>query len=118
MTNSTAIKILAWAIFAVFLLLTLGPVGWRPHVHGFANLERFVGFAVAGFVFVLAYPRRTILVLAGLAAVIVGLESLQLLRPDRHGTILDVAYKFAGLALGVGSGWIVARLMMLRRRRS
>ncbi|MCD7060098.1 VanZ family protein [Pelagibacterium xiamenense] len=115
MTGSRFAKVLAWTVLAAFLLLTLGPVGWRPHIHGYANLERFMGFAVAAFVFVLAYPRRIVLILTGLAAIIVGLEALQLLRPDRHGAVMDVVYKFAGMTLGVASGWVAVRLSGLRR---
>lgn len=118
MTHSTCAKILAWTVLAAFLILTLGPAGWRPHVHGFANLERFLGFAVAGFVFVLAYPRRIGLVLLGLVIVIAGLEGLQLLRADRHGTLLDALYKMAGLGLGVGSGWIAVKLLAARARKT
>lgn len=104
------IRLGAWLLLGAIAVVTLAPIGWRPDTGISAQIERFLAFAVAGFVFGLAYPRRRWLVLAAIAGAAVGFELLQLLAYTRHAGVRDVVAKLAGGGVGLFAGWAVARL--------
>eukprot|EP01133_Synstelium_polycarpum_P020244 gene20244-24271_t len=52
------IQIAAWLLFAAILFITVDPISLRPESGLPVNVERFAAFAVLGFVFAAAYPRR------------------------------------------------------------
>src|SRR5258707_7112858 len=90
----------AWLTLAFIAYATLSPIGLRPEITN-PDIERFGAYAVAGFLFVMAYPRRTILVLAIVIGAAIVLETLQLLTPDRHGKFLNVVVKASGGVTGM-----------------
>lgn len=92
----------AWTALVLIVAFTVLPAEFRPHF-GRANVERFAGFAVAGVLFGLAYPRRFGTVVAVLLASAVLLETVQLLVPGRDGTLPNLVIKLAGAALGLGT---------------
>jgi hypothetical protein len=100
--------IFAWTVLAFIAGVTLSPLGWRPHIAG-AGFERFAAFAALGFLFSLAYPRRTIMVCVIVLVGAAGLELLQLFTPDRHGRIIDFLIKLAGGFVGAALARVALR---------
>lgn len=76
------------------------------------DLERLAAFAVIGLLFALAYPRRIWIAVAIVAIGVLGLELLQLVRPDRHGRAEDALVKAAGALAGLGTGWIIVQFRL------
>lgn len=104
-----AVSLVAWLLFAVIVYSTLSPIGMRPHIGGWVQLERFGAYGALGFSFAIAYPRRKWLVLPMLLAGAAGLELLQMVSADRHARFGDLTVKMAGAASGVGAAWLFAR---------
>src|SRR5262249_7313616 len=99
-------KILAWACLLFIVIATLGPIGTRP-VTGFSvTLERFAAFGVLGSLFTLAYPKQIYAIAMFLVLAVVFLETFQLLSPGRHGRIVDVVEKSAGVLVGIAIVWL------------
>jgi hypothetical protein len=48
----------AWTAFALIVFSTISPLSMRPVATADPNIERFAAFALLGFLFGLAYPRR------------------------------------------------------------
>jgi VanZ family protein len=84
---------------------TLYPIGLRPHVADI-GYEHVAAFVAAGLLFALAYPRHMILVIALVLGSAILLEILQLVTPDRHGRVLDLALKLLGGSIGI----VIARV--------
>lgn len=104
-----AVSLLAWLLFGLIAFSTLSPLGMRPHIGAWVNLERFGAYGLLGLLFATAYPRRIWLVLAMLLAAAAALELLQMLSADRHARPVDVAIKMAGTVCGAGAAWFSAR---------
>lgn len=101
------LAVFAWLTLAALLVVTISPIGMRPHIPGFVNGERFLMLLVIGLLFCLAYPRRwaTVLIMLIVAA---GLfELMQRLTPDRHGEFSDFLVKSCGAIAGVTLGKII-----------
>jgi VanZ family protein len=107
---------LGWAVLAFVAFATLSPIGMRPHVAG-VHLEHVGAFAVIGFLFAFAYPRRAaaILLLAVGAAVL--LEWGQTFLLTRHGRVDDAVEKIVGAVLGVAAAYVLDALLARRRAR-
>lgn len=101
---------IAWATLLLIVFATLSPIGLRPHFAG-VSVERFGAFAIVGLLFGLAYPTRLGLVLACVGGAAVGLEVLQHLTPDRHGEVRDAMVKLAGSIAGVGTAFVLNRVL-------
>lgn len=101
--------IAAWACLALIAAVTVLPQGFRPHLAS-QRVEYLLAFGLAGLLFGLAYPRRLVLV----AAIVLGsaalLEALQLVTPDRHASLGDLAFKLAGGLAGLLTALIALRL--------
>lgn len=101
------LAVFAWLTLAALLVVTISPIGMRPHIPGFVNGERFLMLLVIGLLFCLAYPKRwaTVLIMLIVAA---GLfELMQRLTPDRHGEFSDFLVKSCGAIVGVALGKII-----------
>jgi VanZ family protein len=98
---------LAWVSLAIIAYVTLGPLQQRPHAFSSAALERLVAFALLGFMFLIAHPRRPALV----CTIVLGsaglLEFLQTLTPDRHGRLIDAFEKILGGSVGMLAASVV-----------
>ncbi len=105
------IQIAAWLLFAAILFITVDPISLRPESGLPVNVERFAAFAVLGFVFATAYPRRWLLILVLVVGAAFGFELAQMLAPTRHARLLDAAVKAAGGAFGVAASTIFLRLL-------
>ncbi|MBP2234260.1 putative membrane protein [Sinorhizobium kostiense] len=104
-----AVSILAWLLFGFIAYSTLSPIGMRPQIGNWVQLERFGAYGLLGFLYAVAYPKRPWLVLSLLLAAAIGLELLQAPSADRHARPSDVAVKMAGTACGIGAAWFFAR---------
>ena len=100
----------AWLTLAIVAYVTLSPIGLRPAITN-PDIERFGAYAIVGFLFVMAYPRRTILVLAIVIGTAVVLEALQFLTPDRHGEFANLVVKASGGVTGVVSARFITFLV-------
>jgi VanZ family protein len=112
-----AALIASWTSLALIAAATLSPLALRPHLFP-VHAEHFAAFAVVGLLFCMAYPRRTFLTCAIVLGAATLLETLQLLTPDRHGRLSDMAVKLAGAMAGIVAGKLATRQIALRRRRS
>jgi hypothetical protein len=108
-TLPLALRILAWLLLAGLVIVTIGPIQWRPISPLPTQLERAVALMLVGFVFALAYPRRIVLVAVLLVAAVGLLELLQVLQPSRHGRVLDFLVKAVGALVGLGLGRLLGR---------
>jgi VanZ family protein len=94
----------AWISLAFIAYATLSPLNERPELETdlFSHLDHYLAFAVAGSLFVLAYPRQTFFVCILVLGSAVLLELTQLLTPDRHARVMDAVRKIIGGAIGIG----------------
>jgi VanZ family protein len=90
---------LAWGLAAFIVFATWGPQATRPHLAS-AAVERFGAYFVTAMAFVLAYPRRSILIGAAAVAFAVVLALGQFLAPGRDPGVRDVIEKALGGILG------------------
>jgi len=105
--------IVGWLALAIIVFVTLSPIDARPTLAR-PQFEHFAAFALLGLAFGLAYPARLPLVAAIVLGSAVGLETLQLLTPDRHGRVLDALVKATGGICGISAGQLF--LFLLRTR--
>jgi len=91
-------------------VVTIAPIQFRPVSPLPTQLERASALATIGFVFALAYPRRTLFLVLLLLTSTTVFEALQLVEPSRHGRFLDLAVKLIGAVVGVVADQLPARL--------
>ncbi|TRL41958.1 VanZ family protein [Rhizobium straminoryzae] len=123
MMSPRPFRFLAWLSLAAIVFVTVSPIGLRPHDPLPVNLDRALAFAVMAFLFVMAYPRRPLVLLVLLVASAGAIEALQLLAPTRHAHLLDASVKGMGAACGALLAWswqslhLRARHVLAARRR-
>ncbi|MFZ0762469.1 VanZ family protein [Bradyrhizobium sp.] len=105
--------VVAWLVLAFIAFVTLSPIGERPSVAS-PHLEHFAAFALTGLAFALAYPNRIWLVVGIVAGAAFGLETLQLLTPDRHARAADALVKSLGGISGICAGQLMYFLLRFR----
>ncbi|MGA7073421.1 VanZ family protein [Bradyrhizobium sp.] len=105
--------VVAWLALASIAFVTLSPIGARPSVAS-PHLEHFAAFALTGLAFALAYPNRIWLVVGIVAGAAFGLETLQLLTPDRHARAADALVKSLGGISGICAGQLMYFLLRFR----
>ena len=103
------LKLAAWLVLAVIVFSTLAPIGLRPETGFSPNLERAGAYALFGFVFALAYPRRLWLAIGIIVVSAVGLELAQYLVATRHARLADAGFKLLGGGVGLGAGLLLVR---------
>jgi VanZ family protein len=101
--------LLAWLVFAAIAYSTMSPLDLRPRIGHFVHIERFGAFGLLGLLFAVTYPNRLGRVLLLVLATAAGFELLQMISPDRHARLMDLAVKLLGGALGVLGGWLLIR---------
>ena len=110
MSLSFPLKVAAWLLLLGLIVVTVGPIGWRPISPLPVQLERATALMIIGFVFALAYPRHLVLVAVLLIGAPALLELAQVLEPSRHGRWLDFGVKAFGGIVGLMIGYGVERL--------
>lgn len=103
-------RILAWAMLAALVVVTIGPIDWRPVSHLPVQLERALALALIGFVFAVGYPRHLLLVGLVVLSTTILLEVLQMVEPSRHGRLIDAAVKLTGGVIGLAAGHLLNRV--------
>lgn len=98
------LRLAAWLVLAIILIVTISPIQFRPITGEPADVERFVAFFLVGFLFALAYPRHWIAVLLLTVGCAGMFELLQRLAPGRHGEFADFLFKAVGAVSGVCIG--------------
>jgi VanZ family protein len=107
------IVVAAWASVAAVVYATLSkleliyrlyyllaPFLNYPSMRTYATIEHLAAYGIVGMLFCALYPRSLLRVCFFLFLFIVGLEVLQTLTPDRHGTLRDVVEKMIGAVMG------------------
>lgn len=107
MRRTSVLPVLAWLMLAALLVVTISPIGLRPHIPGYVTAERFIMLLVIGLLFCLAYPKHWVKVAILLVTTAGLFELMQRLTPDRHGEISDFLVKSAGAITGVILGKII-----------
>jgi VanZ family protein len=111
----TAARIAAWIALALICFVTLSNAHLRPYIFRTGALDRVVGFAVLGFLLILAYPQRPGVIAILVIGAAVALELLQLVTPDRDARLIDAAEKMAGGMIGMASArylWVAITARM------
>jgi VanZ family protein len=83
------------------LYYLLAPFLNYPSMRTYATMEHLAAYGIIGMLLSAVYPRSALRVCFFLFLFIAGLEVMQLLTPDRHGTIHDAVEKMIGGAAGV-----------------
>jgi VanZ family protein len=113
-----SVTALAWALAAFIVFATWAPQGLRPHLAS-APVERFGAYFLTAAAFVLAYPRRPVLLSVAAVSFAVVLELGQFLAPGRDPGLPDAIEKALGGVCGVGAaasaGSLRQRTLRLRR---
>ena len=110
MIVTRSVRVLAWALLVALVIVTIGPIGWRPVSHLPVQLERALALGMIGFVFAVAYPRHLLFVGVVVLSTTVLLEALQLVEPSRHGRLVDLMAKLAGAGFGLVAGHLLNRV--------
>ena len=110
MSLSLFLKIIAWLLLLGLVVVTIGPIEWRPISPLPVQLERATALMTIGFAFALAYPRHFVLVAVLLIGATALLELTQVFEPSRHGRWRDLGVKACGGLVGLTSGYGVERL--------
>jgi hypothetical protein len=79
----------------------LAPFLNYPSMRTYATMEHLAAYGIVGMLLSAVFPRSALRVCFFLFLFIAGLEAMQLLTPDRHGTLRDATEKMIGGATGV-----------------
>lgn len=109
MTATSPLRILAWLLLIGLIVVTVGPIGWRPVSPLPTQIERALALMIVGFVFALAYPRHIVLITVLVLGTTAILEPLQIFEPSRHGRLVDALVKLLGGCIGLGAGYLFDR---------
>jgi VanZ family protein len=112
--GSIVAKGVAWSLALYLMFVTLGPQSVRPHV-GPADAERFAAFFVTAAAFVVAYPRRPVLVAVGSVVFAIALELAQFLAPGRDPGVRDAIAKSVGGVCGTAIAFLVLTQLRLSK---
>ncbi|MEZ2127177.1 MULTISPECIES: VanZ family protein [unclassified Sinorhizobium] len=106
MRTAPALKFVAWIILAAIFIVSIAPVWVEPTLVISENTDRALGFLMAAFAFILAYPQRPIRLAALLICAAVISELPEFLWPGKHALVEDAMAKSGGVVLGVTFGWL------------
>lgn len=105
----------AWAGLALIILVTISPIQARPPDITTTDLDRGIAFFVMSGLFVIAYPRRPIVMTILLFCAAFLIELMQFASVTRHPQLHDAVIKAVGVLLGVSAGLLVN---LMRRRKT
>jgi hypothetical protein len=97
----TACRIIGWLILLAIIFATVSPIGLRPRLCYGPDFDRFIAFLASGLFLGFGYRRRWLWAVGFIAIAAFGIETLQMLTPDRHARFWDAAVKAGGGILGV-----------------
>jgi hypothetical protein len=117
MRTTPALRFVAWIILATIFAITLAPVWVEPKLVISENTDRALGFLMAAFAFVLAYPKRPIKLAVLLICAAIISELLEFLSPGKEALVKDAMEKSGGVILGVTFGWLFNHMRPSIKRR-
>ena len=106
-----AFRFAAWSCVVLIACLSLVPETLEVRTPAPAGVEHALAYAGTAALMILAYPSRSVWLVAGLLAAYSGLmELLQTFAPGRHPGLDGVAWSSAGAVIGAWGGVAAARI--------
>ena len=99
----TAIRIAAWGLAVMIIVLSLVPPELRPETGAPHDLEHFMAYAVTGIAFCIGYSRRAAMLAFTLVIFAGCVEISQLFVPGRHARLSDFIVDALAMCFGVGT---------------
>lgn len=107
--SQRVLRVAAFVSLAIIVGMSIVPGSSRPTVEvaglligALGVIEHILGYAVCGGLFVLGFAHwRTSLVFLALAGLAFGLETVQMVVPERTAKVSDAVLSAAGAALGI-----------------
>ena len=104
MTIRRFARIAAWIGLALIIFVTVSPIDVRPSTITSTDLDRALAFVVMSALFVIAYPRRALLITLALFLAAFVIELGQYFSVTRHPHFDDAVIKAFGVLVGVSAG--------------
>jgi hypothetical protein len=101
----TTFQVIAWMSILAIVIITDGPISWRPVTHLPVSVERFSALLIVATLFTLAYPNKIFLVGLGLVLAVFMIEFAQIASLGRHARLRDAGIKTLGVLAGVALGY-------------
>src|SRR5262249_51982396 len=108
-----AVRIMAWVLLIIIVLLTLAPPAFRPSTRVPHTLEHAGIFLLAGIAFGLGYEAQRKLLAIGAIAFGAALELLQTMVPGRHARLGDFLIDATAGLVGVLVGAALSQTLGL-----
>ena len=96
----TAVRIVAWCLATIIVVLSVVPPGLRPETAVSHDLEHFLIYLVTGLAFALGYDRRRSLLVILLVMFAGSIEIVQLFVPGRHARLSDFIVDALAICVG------------------
>ena len=109
-----AIRLVAWALAAVIVILSIVPPGLRPETNIPHDLEHAGIFLLTGLAFGLAYDYSKGLLTSYTVAFSAAVELIQLFVPGRHARLSDFGVDSAAICLGLIMAWLARSFGLFR----
>jgi VanZ family protein len=100
-----AIRLVAWTLAAVIVILSIVPPGLRPETNIPHGLEHAGIFLLTGLAFGLAYDHSKSLLAGYMVAFSAAVELVQLFVPGRHARLSDFVVDAAAICFGLIIAW-------------
>lgn len=110
-------QVAAWSAFAAIVFVTVSPIEMRPGDMFSVDVDRALAFGLLSSMFMVAYPRQSLLVGGFIVLSAGGSELLQALSPTRHARIDDAVVKTVGAVGGMAVALSYNALRVLRHAR-
>ena len=104
----------AWLGLALIVFVTVSPIDARPSNVTTTDLDRALAFVVMSGLFIVAYPRRVLVISVVLFFAAFLIELTQFATMTRHPQMHDAVVKALGVMVGV-SGGLLANFLLRRR---
>jgi VanZ family protein len=107
------LRAFAWLLVVGLTVVTVVPASERPVTGVEHNYEHFLAFGFVGFVFALAYSRRTLLLMPSAIVFSALLEVMQIPLSTRHARLEDFLTDALASCVGIGLAHFSARFLKL-----
>lgn len=103
------IRILAWLLLTLIVVLSLAPPAFRPQTSVSHTIEHAGIFLATGIAFGISYGRRGALLYLAAIVFCAALEIAQAFDPGRHARMSDFLVDFISMWLGLLAGSLLGR---------
>ncbi len=111
-------QVIAWALAAAIVFLSIGPASTRPVTGAGQNFEHLTIFLATGMAFGLGYPSRLRFLFVAMFAFSGAVEVAQMMAPGRHARLSDFVTDATASCLGVGLSYVLSKLITTRAEKS